>query len=230
MIGIFAVLLVVGSCGDDDPGSATVTTQASPSTQAVATTQTSVTTATDTPAMPAAPTTAAPVATTSPSLPCSAEGMAQDLRDEPELYVVVDATRRAIFHTAVACDFEGLAALAQPGGFVWMGAPTPGDDPTEYFRIQEENAGVLALMLNLFSAPFGVAPIDGVNVYVWPSAAAYADWASVPEEARQGLVDLYGEGILQEAEEYLWDDGYYLGSRLEIDEAGGWRAYILAGN
>ena len=233
IIGLVLVLFTV-SCGDDETGpntSATVTTQAATTSQVLATT-TPTTTATTTPTTQAA-TTQAPTTTTLPPLPpveCSAAGLAGGLANEPELPVVVDATRRAIFNTAVACDIEGLAAIAQPGGFIWNGAPTPGDDPTENFRSGEEHFGLMAIMLNLFSAPYGAKNMDGVTAYVWPAAAAYPDWASVPEFARQGLVDLYGEGILEEAAEYLWEEGYYQGSELVIDETGNWRVYWLAGN
>lgn len=241
-IGLVLLLFVVGCSDDISRLSVTTSSDApTPTSETPVTTLGVVTMApaptTTTTAVPAptttTPTTAVPApTTTTPTSECPTLITSFKLSDEPDLPIAVDAMRRAIVNTALVCDIEGLGELARLDGFVWMGTPPDEDpnDPTEYFRIMEGYGWFLTDMLNLFGAPYGVENIDGDTVYVWPAAAAYPDWASVPEFARQGLVDLYGEGILEEAAEYLWEEGYYQGSELVIDEIGDWRWYWLAGN
>lgn len=219
---LIGFLLLVASCGDDEAGVTTgpeatrAPTTSAPTTTAPATTTTSPATSTT-----ISPTTTALV-TTQAVVTCSTEGMTVGLPDEPGLPVPVDAMRRAIAGAIVECDFDGLAALAQEGGFSWP------DDLVGFFMDREWAA--FPFMLEAFSLPYGVKAIDGMPHYVWPSPAAFSDFASLPAADRQVLVDLYGEGVLEEAEEYFWDQGYYQASWLAIDETGNWRSFWLAGN
>ena len=199
----FAVLILVAACGD---GAAGPDTSAAPSTTEVPSTTTSE----------AATTTTAPT-TTIPACP----SIDATLPDEPGLPAGVDATRRAVFDTAHACDAAGLADLARGDGFEWLGTE---DEVSEYF----EKLGDIAFSAigDLLRAPYGTSTADGVTVYVWPSAAAFEDWASVPEPDRASLVAHYGEGLLDEVE-YLWDGGYWQGPELAIDETGAWVWFLI---
>ena len=234
-----AMLLLAAGCGDDDASLITVTTAAEATTPASeALTTTSSATATTQPASPATTqpitttSTAAATTTAPPPSACSTTGMVGVLPDEPDLPRYVDDMRWAIMSAAMACDIDMLAALGLPGQFGWSYDPNAADDPADHWRFMEDFGSMpLAGMVDLLSLPYGVMEqvMTGVPLYVWPSVAVYDDWASVPEADRRALVDLYGEGILDEVE-YLWEDTYYLGSYLAIDHNGDWLWYITPGN
>ena len=133
---------------------------------------------------------------------------------------------------AMECDIDTLAALGLAGEFRWSDNPNAADNPADHWRFMEDFGSMpLAGMVDLLSLPYGVTEhlLVGVPLYVWPSVAVYDAWASAPEADRQAIVDLYGEGVLDEIE-YLWEDGYYLGSHLAIDHNGDWLWYITPGN
>lgn len=237
-IGLVMLLLAAG-CGDDSTSLITVTTttEAAAPTSEVLTTTSSATATTQ----PAATATTQPITTTStaaatttapPPSGCSTTGMVGVLPDEPDLPRYVDDMRWAIMSAAMECDIDTLAALGLPGNFTWSDNPNAADNPADHWRFMEDFGSMpLAGMVNLLSLPYGVTEQEliGVPLYVWPSIAVYDDWASVPETDRQAIVDLYGEGVLDEVE-YLWEDGYYLGEYLAIDHNGDWLWYITRGN
>jgi hypothetical protein len=138
------------------------------------------------------------------------------------LPVAVDEMRTAIRDAAWACDFDALAALGLPGEFLWSLSPNAADNPADHWRFMEPGAGALAGILHLFALPYGVREIDGVDVYEWPSAAAYPDWSSVPESDRSVLAGVYSP---EDLERFALDD-FYGGPQLGIDELGDWRWYL----
>ncbi len=160
--------------------------------------------------------------------PCSAEHLTPDLPPVPGLPGPVDDMRRAVAAAAVACDIDALADLGRPGVFQWSIDPNAADDPAGYWRFLEFEFGAmpLAALVDLLRLPHGVLDDQGTLVFVWPSAAAYDDWASVPAADREVLAALYSPEDL----EAFAAENLYLGSSLGIDENGDWRWFLISGN
>jgi hypothetical protein len=163
-----------------------------------------------------------------PTPRCSAGTLTADVPNVPGMPRPVDDMRRAIAAAAVACDIDGLADLGRPGDFWWSVDPNAAGDPADYWRFLEYELGAapLAGLVGLLGLPYGVLDDHGVLVFVWPSAAAYDDWASVPAADREALAALYSPEDL----EAFAAENLYLGSSLGIDENGDWRWFLVPGN
>ena len=140
--------------------------------------------------------------------------------DDHGLPEPVDQMRRAIVAAAVACDLDALAALGLDGAFVWALDPNAANHPADYWRFLEFEYGSDALyeLVLLFTFPWGVIDVGTYDIYVWPSAGAYDDWASVPEEERASIEWFLGEEYL----EMIEAENYYLGPSVGIDDSGDW--------
>jgi len=197
-----AVLLLVSACSDDDAGLTITTT-------IITTTPATTTPATTTPA------------TTTPAMTeCSAAGMdfywsGDNIPPEP-----VDQMRRAIVAAAVACDIDALASLGLEGAFVWALNPNAAGHPADHWRFLEfeYRSDPLYQLVLLFTLPWGVIEGGTHDIYVWPSAQAYDDWASVPEDERDAIAWFLGEEFLETIEL----ENYYLGPSIGIDASGDW--------
>ena len=225
------ILLLVGACSDDDAGPTTTTVTP---TTTVETTAITPTTATETPAttiatttvpattMPATtiPATSVPATTIPAITECSAAGMDFHWSEDHGLPEPVDQMRRAIVAAAVACDIEALAALGLDGAFVWALNPNAAEHPADYWRFleYEYRSEPLYELVLLFTFPWGVVDVGTHDIYVWPSAEAYDDWKSVPEEERDAIVWFLGEEYLETIEL----ENYYLGPSVGIDDSGDW--------
>ena len=157
---------------------------------------------------------------------CSATALNIGLGGEPDLPTAVDEMRRAIKDAAWSCDVDQLAELGLPGEFEWSLNPNAADDPAEHWRLDDVHASPLARIVELLALPSAVKLIDGIEVYVWPSAAAYDDWASVPAADRAALAGIFHPEDLDRFEA----DAFYSGSSLGIDADGDWLWYLTAGN
>jgi hypothetical protein len=163
-----------------------------------------------------------------PTPGCSAEDLNVDLPNAPGMPGPVDDMRRAMAAAAVACDIDRLADLGRPGDFWWSVDPNAANDPADHWRFLEYEFGAapLAGLVDLLGLSPGVLEDQGVLIYVWPSAAAYDDWASVPVVDREVLAALYSPEDL----EAFAAENAYLGSSLGIDENGDWRWLLIPGN
>lgn len=220
------VLLLVAACSDDNAG--LTTTTGTPATM-VETTAIMTTSATDTPATTIATTTiatttipATTIATTTipATTECSAAGMDFYWSDYPDMPEPVDQMRRAIVAAAVACDIDALAALGLDGAFVWALNPNAAEHPADYWRFLEYEYGSEPLyeLVLLFTFSWGVIDAGTHDIYVWPSAEAYDDWSSVPEDERDAIAWFLGEEFL----EIIESENYYLGPSIGIDDSGDW--------
>ncbi|QRK13502.1 hypothetical protein JQX13_07550 [Archangium violaceum] len=128
--------------------------------------------------------------------------------------------RRRIMAAAVACDYEGLAALTREKGMAFKASFGDVTDVAGYWHELETSRGqpVLAQMVKLLNLPYARLG----DLYVWPSVhrenATDADWKAVeavypPEQLAQ--MRQAGTG--------------YLGLRLGILSNGHWQ-FALAGD
>jgi hypothetical protein len=196
------VLLVAAACGDDDTGER----DASPST-----------------------TTTAPSTTTSTAAPsgrCSAAGVDGPPAAQPALPPPVAERRDEIAAAAEACDFAGLAELAEAGSDRFSFTFGGSDDPGRHWR-EQEVAGEqpLRLLAELLERPFATTELSGEELYVWPSAATYPSWKAVPAAARDALRPLYGPDDFEDFAGF----GSYIGYRVGITASGDW-IYFVAGD
>ena len=132
----------------------------------------------------------------------------------------VDQMRRAIVADAVACDIDALASLGLEGSFVWALDPNAADHPADYWRFLEfeYRSDALYELVLLFTFPVGVIDVGTYDIYVWPSAAAYDDWESVPLDERESIAWFLGEEYL----EMIEAENFYMGPSIGIDESGDW--------
>jgi hypothetical protein len=219
VILVSIALLVATACVDDaiDLTSPTETSSSSPTTSGPA-----VTTAPSTTTAPAG-TTATTTTTTTLAETCSAAGMALTLPAEPGLPDPVAQMRVRVTDAALSCSFDRLAALGVEGGFSWSFNPDLEAGPAAFWR-EMETYGTMPMrrLLELFELPVGVMDIAGTDVFMWPSVAAYDDWASAPEADREALRSLFTD----EDMELFAAENVYLGSRVAIDEDGDWLWYV----
>jgi hypothetical protein len=66
---------------------------------------------------------------------------------------------------------------------------------------------------------------DGPDIYVWPAAFTYESWDDIPDQYREELYEIFGEGELDQIAGF----GSYVGWRVGIDEQGNW-LYFVAGD
>jgi hypothetical protein len=153
---------------------------------------------------------------------CSGTDVPDDLPDQPGLPVEVAATRRAIFDAARSCDFDALSDL------IGERFASFGHDPEDSIRVwmMEEAAEYrtmywLAQTLRL-PAAFD-QPEEWPARWVWPSAAAFYPWDSVPEADRTALLEIYAEDDLQAFSEW----GAFFMYRLGITPDGEWTFFAV---
>jgi hypothetical protein len=224
---VLALLMLLASCTDDAGEIDTTTSRpprptsstAAPETTATTTTQppstttttttTTMTTTTTTTTVPGPETCSAPNATLTPGQ--------TDLVPE-----ATAATRAAIIAAALACDFDGLEALAA-AGFDYTLFETDPPDPAAYWREREgQGFGPMSRLLEILTFPAAPVEVGNTTVFVWPSVAAYPNWASAPQADRDVLAALFTP---EDMERFARDD-YYLGSTVGIDAEGNWVWYI----
>lgn len=174
-----------------------------------------------------AATTSVPANTSVATDGCSASGMT-DVIDQPGFPQVVGETRRAIIAAASSCDYGLLETLAsgQPE-FVYSFGAAPGSAGFAALLSELEGLGdrPLDVLVTLLNSPFGTIDSAGAPLYVWPSAYAFDDWASVPQADRDAISVLYGGHF----DDYDFENAY-LGGRVGITEAGLWNFFITGGD
>ena len=159
---------------------------------------------------------------TAPVVECSSDGVPVPGSVEG-LPGPIAQKRFDLINAAVACDFDGLEALAGPDFTIFFGAYG-----VEKFREWEEDgAGQLGTLLLLLGMTHGVieypdAPTEIPAHYVWPAAFAYDRWEDVPPNLVEELHALYTEG---ELDEFFGVFGSYAGWRTSIDADGVWRHF-----
>lgn len=159
--------------------------------------------------------------TTTPALgaDCSAVGLSQP-NDQEGLPVPVAETRRAIAASAIACDYEALAALAGPDLNTSFGGGGFGNIP---MWEKEGTYPALELLVKLFDTPFAVQDFeDGPRYYVWPSAFTYDSWEEIPSADLEALLSVYTQEELDQYAEF----GSYALWRIGITEDGEWTFFV----
>lgn len=155
--------------------------------------------------------------------PCSTDGLSYTLPVEPDLPDPVDRMRRDIAMAAMACDLEGLAALASPDGFQHAVSPGADPDPVAYWLEMEAGGfSPIRRLVEVLAIPAGFGLVDGTDVLFWPAVAAYPDWQAAPAADRQALEELFTPEDLARFEA----ENTYLGSRVAIDGDGDWLYYL----
>ncbi len=126
--------------------------------------------------------------------------------------------RAAMLAAAQAADYDGLAELADPGGFEYtFGGPVEGG-PAAYWR-QAEARGEEPTPANALAAILRMPYTLSHGVYVWPFAYDKTEEELTPYE--QGLLKPLGRGG-------AFADGY-LGWRAGIQPDGRW-VFFVAGD
>jgi hypothetical protein len=186
---LLAAVLLAGCGGEDEPEAGTPTATEPP------------------PATTTAP----------PGETCSTSGLRLTLPDQPELPEPVAAKREAIFGAAVACDYEGLEALAPDGLRFSFGAET---SAAEYWRgLEEQGEDPMAKLARVLALP---STQDEAGNYAWPSAHG----ANATDEDWEAVVGLYPREQVRQMRE---GGTGYLGYRAGITPAGDW-IYFVAGD
>lgn len=163
--------------------------------------------------------------TTVPQIGCGAAGL-PSVSTEQGLPDAVAKLRGAIVAAAVACDFEGLAALTSSDFTYSFG----GDgDPAGYWQSREIDSATtgavspLTMLVQVLDLPYGtIDDGEGVTYYAWPSAHTYESWDAVPQADREALIGLYGAQDLADFEAF----GGYSGYRVGITETGEWTSFV----
>lgn len=152
---------------------------------------------------------------------CSASGLSPEPKPaQPPLPATVDSMRRRIIAAAVACDYEGLAALTREKGKGFTASFGDVEDVAGYWRELETKNGepVLARMVKLLNLPYARTG----DLYVWPSVhgenAKPEDWKAVEQ--------VYTPAELAAMRQNM--DGY-IGLRLGIQPNGHWQ-FAVAGD
>jgi hypothetical protein len=211
------VVIMLSSCG----GGGSVWTQA----PAAESTAASITTGATTSSAPATSVTAASTTevssttTTAPPPPatCSAAGMAAPPLSS-DLPAAVRDKVAAIVSAAVACDYQSLAALADPEQFVFTIDPNADADPASYWAQQEQfGATPLGSLVDILWFSSLLADTSLGPTYVWPAVAAYDNWFDAPESARLEMEGYYPQGDIEAFQE----EGY-LGIQVGITADGRW--------
>jgi hypothetical protein len=156
-----------------------------------------------------------------PTARCSASDLSPEPKPaQPPLPAEVDSMRRRIIAAAVACDYQGLAALTREKGKLFTASFGDVKDVAGYWREAETSQGdpVLAQMVKLLNLPY----VRSGKLYVWPSAygehAKPEDWKAVEQ--------VYTPEQLAEMRRYM---GAYVGLRLGIQSNGHWQ-FAVAGD
>jgi hypothetical protein len=154
---------------------------------------------------------------------CSAAGL-RGPGGQDGLPVAVAATRKRIIGLALGCDFDGLAAFAMEGDFVYSFGG--GDDPSGFWRGQEDEGDrVMEKLVQLLGLSFTERQAGGSAQYIWPAAYASDSWTDVTAVERQELLAVYSDAELAQFEEF----GAYAGYRVAITPDGDW-SFFVAGD
>lgn len=151
--------------------------------------------------------------------PCSAAGQSATAVVQPDLPGAVAATRSAITAQAVACDFDGLAALTSPSFTVSLGG---GDARRTWMASEAQFGDDLSLIVRILNLPFTTTTLDdGRQLYVWPSAAGddltQVDWDDLTAVFNEEEIDV------------MRQTGSYSGHRVGIAADGEW-LFSVAGD
>ncbi|WP_395845215.1 hypothetical protein [Archangium violaceum] len=156
-----------------------------------------------------------------PTARCSASNLSPEPKPtQPPVPEAVDSMRRRIIAAAVACDYEGLAALTREKDMGFKASFGDVTDVAGYWRELETSRGqpVLAQMVKLLNLPYAKLG----DLYVWPSVhrenATDEDWKAVEAVyPPKQLAEMRRQGT------------GYLGLRLGILSNGHWQ-FSLAGD
>jgi hypothetical protein len=150
---------------------------------------------------------------------CSAAGTdVSAFTDHPALTGPANATRRMIVSEAVACDYEGLAAIAGADFTYSFGVP---GDPAAFWRgLEESGEPALWYLVTLLRLDPQLIDTGSHQVYTWPRT--YADDA---DAARVELERLFGADTVNG---WYAPEGY-LGWRVGIRRDGAW-SFFVAGD
>jgi hypothetical protein len=156
---------------------------------------------------------------------CSGQRWETPLLELEGLPAAVAETRRAIWEAATTCDWAALERLI-PDEFSFSFAFRGGRLAVAEWQDLEAQGGMpMYYLVELLTRPYRRLEFDAGTYYVWPSAFAYPDWASVPTADREALRPLYGD---REFDGFA-DFGGYVGYRIGIADDGTWR-YFIAGD
>ncbi len=212
------VLMMAAACGDATVETAPVATD-SPTTAPATTDMPPTTVAPTTTVAPA--TTSDPTTTAGPAGDCSAAGMTAGAAPQ-DLPPAVAATRQRIVDLAIACDYEGLAALAAEAPFFTFGFGGD-DDPVSFWRESERQGDpVTRLMVELLDLPVGVIEQVDPPVYSWPELTTIVEPTDADYDQVRGIYD-------EDEIEIFKQFGGYTGYRAGIQADGAW-LYFVAGD
>jgi hypothetical protein len=152
--------------------------------------------------------------------PCSAAGLSPEPVAQGGLPEPVATTRAAIVATAVACEFDGLAALAAPDFTYSFGEA---GSAARFWRDGEQRgAANLFELTKILDLPYTVVETGEGAVFVWPSAyaedATDTDWEALGAVYNEEEISLFRDEL-----------GTYLGLRVGITDTGEW-IYAVAGD
>jgi spore germination protein GerM len=156
---------------------------------------------------------------------CSGALVEDALIPQLDLPPEVAATRTALFHAAVICDWEALRDLGGADVMFSFGAVTE-DAIANWQRLEETlDAQPMRYLAELLNRSYGTQPgPEGLRYFAWPSAFVVA-WEDVTEAQREELRPLFGDEDFA-----VFDDfGGYIGDRIGILTDGTW-AYFVAGD
>jgi hypothetical protein len=166
---------------------------------------------------------------------CSATGADWVLEEQAGLPEPVATKRRAIFEAALACDFEGLGALAglDDPQSEWS-APGVGGTAPAWQEAEASGLAPLWFLARTLNLPF-VAEAYTLDLsdtetlewlgYRWPAAVG-ENWSAVPGDERSELAGLYGE---QEMAGFA-SSGRFTGYCLTIRADGTWLYFGFPGD
>jgi hypothetical protein len=122
---------------------------------------------------------------------------------------------------------DGPADLALPGEFRWSDGPNAAAHPADHRHSGEHEFGTgpPASLVELLEFRSATRVVDGTLISVWPAAAAYDDWESVPAFDRAELAARF----TPEDMEAFADENLDFGQSLGIDEFGDWRWFVTPG-
>ncbi|HUP20978.1 MAG TPA: hypothetical protein VM778_13650 [Gemmatimonadota bacterium] len=149
---------------------------------------------------------------------CSAASLDPALPAEPELPMAVAATRAAIAHAAVACDYAALDSIAASPDFTYSFGD--GLSAGEFWReAEDQGEKPLWMLVRSLALPWirEQDPPEDLPLYIWPSAyrlePTEEDWAAL-------------EGVYSIEEIEAYRDIGFIGWRAGIAEDGEWRFFV----